>query len=48
MTTKNIVFVDSTVADYKTLASQIKPGTEAIVLYNSKDGFSLITEALAG
>ncbi|MEM7556774.1 MAG: DUF4347 domain-containing protein, partial [Cyanobacteria bacterium P01_A01_bin.84] len=48
MTTKNIVFVDSTVADYKTLASQIKPGTEAIVLDNSKDGVSQITEALAG
>ncbi|MEO1430375.1 MAG: DUF4347 domain-containing protein [Cyanobacteria bacterium J06632_19] len=48
MTTKNIIFIDSTVADYKTLASQAKAGTEVIVLDNSKDGVSQITQALAG
>lgn len=48
MTTKNIIFIDSTVTDYKTLASQAKAGTEVIVLDNSKDGVSQITEALAG
>ncbi|MEM1391948.1 MAG: DUF4347 domain-containing protein, partial [Cyanobacteria bacterium P01_H01_bin.150] len=47
MTTNNIIFIDSTVADYKTLASQAKTGTEIIVLDNSKDGVTQITEALA-
>ncbi|MBY5281762.1 DUF4347 domain-containing protein, partial [Anabaena sp. PCC 7938] len=48
MTINNIVFIDSTVNDYQTLASQAKTGTEVIVLDNSKDGVSQITQALAG
>ncbi|MBV6626937.1 MAG: DUF4347 domain-containing protein [Rivularia sp. (in: Bacteria)] len=48
MPTKDIIFIDSTVADYKTLVSQAKPATEVIVLDNSKDGVSQITEALVG
>ena len=47
MSTNNIIFIDSTVADYKTLAGQAKAGTEVIVLDNSKDGVTQITEALA-
>ncbi|MBD2068882.1 DUF4347 domain-containing protein [Leptolyngbya sp. FACHB-671] len=47
-TASTVVFVDSTVDDYQSLASSASPGTEVIVLDATQDGVTQITSALAG
>ena len=43
---REVVFVDSTIADYQTLLAGINPEAEIIVLDGRRDGIAQITEAL--
>ena len=43
-----IVFIDTGVADWQTLAAGIDPGSEIVLIDPSRDGVSQITDALAG
>src|SRR5690606_23380144 len=45
---QEIVFVDSKVQDYQQLVSEIKPGTEVVVLDGTRDGLEQIAEYLKG
>ena len=45
--TSTIVFIDSNVADYQTLAQGVSSDAEVIVLDKERDGIEQITEALA-
>ncbi|KAF3886436.1 MULTISPECIES: DUF4347 domain-containing protein [Nostocales] len=44
----NIIFIDTSVSDYQSLISDIKPGYQVILLDPSKDGITQITESLQG
>ena len=44
--TNAIVFIDSTVENYQTLAANVEPGTEVIILDAARDGVAQITEIL--
>ena len=46
--TKRITFFDSHIADYKTLITQLQPGTETVVLDEKRDGIEQILFALQG
>jgi len=43
-----IAFVDATLADADWLASQLKPGTDVVLLDPAQDGLTQISQALAG
>jgi VCBS repeat-containing protein len=45
---KEIVFVDTGVADWQTLVANIKPGAQVILIDPAQDGFSQIQSALDG
>ncbi|MUH01297.1 DUF4347 domain-containing protein, partial [Scytonema sp. UIC 10036] len=42
----NIVFIDTTVPDYHSLISGVKPGNQIVILDPTKDGIAQITETL--
>lgn len=44
--TNAIIFIDAAVEDYQTLAANIEPGTEVIILDAARDGVAQITEVL--
>jgi Ca2+-binding RTX toxin-like protein len=46
--TSGIVFIDSTVDDYEMLMAGVKPGLEVVLLDDSQNGITQITEALKG
>lgn len=48
MTTRRIVFIDSHIADYNILISQLQPDTEAVLLDEKQDGIEQILTALHG
>ena len=48
MTTKNLVFIDSRVADYQTLIAGLSADTEWVLLEADKDGLLQMQAALAG
>ncbi|WP_154715566.1 DUF4347 domain-containing protein, partial [Pectobacterium fontis] len=41
---KDVVFIDTSVADYQTLLNQVPSGTEVVLLDSSADGLSQMTE----
>lgn len=41
-----IVFIDAAVEDYQTLAANLEPGTEVVILDAARDGVAQITEVL--
>ncbi|WP_459608455.1 DUF4347 domain-containing protein, partial [Dickeya oryzae] len=43
-THKEVVFVDTSVADYQTLVNQVPAGTEVVLLDSSKDGLTQMAE----
>ena len=43
----HIVFIDSTVEDYQSLAAGVEPGTEVVILDSTRDAVGQITEVLA-
>jgi ketosteroid isomerase-like protein len=43
---KQVVFIDSTVEDYQSLAAGVQAGTEVIILDSTRDGVAQITEVL--
>ena len=43
---KHLVFIDSQVADYQSLAAGVVPGTEVVILDRNGDGIEQITQAL--
>jgi Ca2+-binding RTX toxin-like protein len=45
---KNIIFIDTRVADYQSLIANIQPDTEVVILDPTKDGITQITESLLG
>jgi Domain of unknown function (DUF4347) len=45
---RNIIFIDTRVADYKSLLVNIQPDTEVVILDPTKDGITQITESLLG
>ncbi|BAY24976.1 hypothetical protein NIES2100_47750 [Calothrix sp. NIES-2100] len=47
LTTKEIVFIDTTVLGYKSLIAGIKPGLQVVILDPTRDGITQITESLA-
>jgi hypothetical protein len=46
MKNQQIVFVDSAVEDWQSLAVGVKAGTEVILVYRARDGIEQIAEAL--
>jgi Tol biopolymer transport system component len=46
--TSGIVFIDSTVDDYEMLMAGVKPGLEVVLLDDSQDGITQITQSLKG
>ena len=46
--TTGIVFIDSTVDDYQMLMAGVKPGLEVVLLDDSQDGITQITQAMSG
>ncbi|HEY9821824.1 MAG TPA: DUF4347 domain-containing protein [Candidatus Sericytochromatia bacterium] len=46
--TTGIVFIDSMVDDYEMLMAGVKPGLEVVLLDDSQDGITQITQALKG
>jgi Ca2+-binding RTX toxin-like protein len=46
MKNQQIVFVDSAVEDWQSLAAGVKPGIEVILVYRTRDGIEQISEAL--
>ncbi|MUH01324.1 DUF4347 domain-containing protein [Scytonema sp. UIC 10036] len=44
----HIVFIDTSVADYQSLISGVKPGYKIVILDPTKDGITQITESLQG
>ncbi|AFZ24601.1 Ca2+-binding protein, RTX toxin [Cylindrospermum stagnale PCC 7417] len=46
--TKTVVFIDPTVADYQNLVNGVEPGTLVFILDPRRDGIRQITENLAG
>ncbi len=47
MSGNNLVFIDANIRDYQTLAQNLKPGTEAVVLDPHQDGVEQISKVLA-
>ncbi|MBD2087076.1 DUF4347 domain-containing protein [Trichocoleus sp. ST-U3] len=45
---QKIVFIDSTVENYQSLAAGVEPGTEVFILNPMQDGVAQITQVLAG
>ncbi|HEY9154975.1 MAG TPA: DUF4347 domain-containing protein, partial [Opitutaceae bacterium] len=45
---KEVVFIDTSVSDWQTLASNVKPGAQVFLLDPSKDAFQQIQQDLAG
>jgi hypothetical protein len=46
LATTSVVFIDSTVSDYHTLAAGVIPGTTTIILNSEEDGITQITRFL--
>ncbi|GAA6620803.1 DUF4347 domain-containing protein [Scytonema sp. NUACC26] len=44
----NIIFIDTSVPDYESLISGVKPGYQIVLLDPTKDGITQITESLQG
>ncbi|MBI5380260.1 MAG: DUF4347 domain-containing protein, partial [Opitutae bacterium] len=47
-TPTEIVFVDTSVADWQVLTAQLKPGLQVVLIDPSRDGFAQVRDALAG
>ncbi|MXQ13544.1 DUF4347 domain-containing protein [Microvirga makkahensis] len=43
-----IVFIDTSVSDYETLANGVRPGVEVVLLDSTRDGLAQIADALVG